>query len=145
VDETLRTLGDFDAELMRRVEREQLQSRAERRRAFFVVVGGGVLVFGLLASLILVSTRTPVRRRLAASEQRYRVLFDQAPLPMWVYDPATLTFLDVNDAALRRYGYSREEFLRLELRDLRPPEEMPALEEALRELPPQRYGLEWRH
>jgi PAS domain S-box-containing protein len=144
VDETLRTLSDFESELMRRLERDQLQSRADRRRALLVVVGAGVVLFGLLAALMLISTRAPVRRQLAA-EQRYRVLFNQAPLPMWVYDPATVTFLDVNDAALRRYGYSREEFLRLELRDLRPPEEHAALAEALRDLPPQRYGLEWRH
>lgn len=145
VDETLRTLGDFEAEVSRRLEREQLQRGTDRRRALAAIVGANLLLFGLLAVLVLVSARAPVRRRLAASEQRYRVLFNQGPVAMWVYDPETLGLLDVNEAALRRYGYSRDEFLRLQLRDLRPAEELPALEAALRELPPQRYGLEWRH
>ena len=39
------------------------------------------------------------------------MLFAASPLPMWVYDAATLAFLDVNDAAVRHYGYSREQFL----------------------------------
>jgi PAS domain S-box-containing protein len=145
VDETLRTLGDFETELARRLDREQLESRSQRRRAVTVVVGANLLLFALLATLMLVSARAPVRRRLAASERRYQVLFKQAPVPMWVYDPATLTLLDVNEATLRRYGYTREEFLQLGLNDLRPPEGVPALQEALRELPPQRYGLEWQH
>jgi len=145
VDETLRTLGDFDKELMRCLEDARQASRAESRRAMLIVIGSNVFLGGLLASLILASSRQPVRRQLAASEQRYHVLFNKAPLPMWVYDPTALIFLDVNDAALRRYGYSREEFLQLQLRDLRPPEEVPMLEAALRDLPPQRYGLEWRH
>jgi PAS domain S-box-containing protein len=145
VDEALRTLGDFEVELARKLEREQEEARLERRRAAVTMIGVNVVLFILVATLLLASARAPVRRRLAASEQRYHVLFNQGPLPMWVYDPATLTLLDVNDAALRRYGYTREEFLRLALSDLRPLEEAPALQAALRELPPQRYGLEWRH
>ena len=47
----------------------------------------------------------------ARSEHRYRMLFERNPLPMWVYDVETLAFLAVNDAAVRHYGYSREEFL----------------------------------
>ena len=48
---------------------------------------------------------------LRKSEEQYRVLFDRNPQPMWVYDLKTLAFLAVNDAAVRRYGYSRECFL----------------------------------
>jgi PAS domain S-box-containing protein len=44
-------------------------------------------------------------------EQSYRLLFESNPHPMWVYDCDTLSFLGVNDAAIRNYGYSREEFL----------------------------------
>lgn len=62
--------------------------------------------------------RTRVRRkdseegtRRATVEDRYRVLFDENPMPMWAYDVDTLRFIDVNDAAIRHYGYSREEFL----------------------------------
>jgi PAS domain S-box-containing protein len=71
-------------------------------------------------------TRAARRRaeaELRASAVRYRELFDSSPLPMWVYDVDTLRFLMVNDAALRRYGYTREEFSSLTLTDLRPPED----------------------
>ena len=66
------------------------------------------------------------------AEQRYRLLFDRNPLPLWVYDLETLGFLAVNDAALAHYGFSREEFLGMTLREIRPPEEVPALMESHR-------------
>lgn len=55
------------------------------------------------------------------SEQRYRQLFQANPQPTWVYDLATLRFLDVNDEAVRHYGYSREEFLAMTVNDLHDP------------------------
>jgi PAS domain S-box-containing protein len=61
------------------------------------------------------------------SEARYQLLFEHNPLPMWVYDSATLRFLTVNDAAIRHYGYSREEFLAMTIKDIRPEEDIPAL------------------
>jgi hypothetical protein len=54
------------------------------------------------------------------ADRRYRLLFDANPLPMWVFDVETLEFLNVNDAAIRRYGYSREEFLAMNIMDLHP-------------------------
>ena len=54
---------------------------------------------------------------------RYRMLFESSPLPMWVLDDETLRFVAVNDAALRLYGYSREEFLGMSAADLRRPDE----------------------
>src|SRR5213075_2768729 len=54
---------------------------------------------------------------------RYRMLFEASPLPMWVLDDETLRFLAVNDAALGVYGYTREDFLRMSLGDLRRPDE----------------------
>src|SRR2546427_3124953 len=50
---------------------------------------------------------------------RYRMLFESSPLPMWVLDDESLRFVAVNDAALRLYGYSREEFLGMSASDLR--------------------------
>jgi diguanylate cyclase (GGDEF)-like protein/PAS domain S-box-containing protein len=83
---------------------------------------------------------------LRESEERYRRLFESNPQPMWVYDLDTLRFLAVNDAAIRHYGYSREEFLAMTLKDIRPPEDVPLLVEtvaALRdEIPARRL---WRH
>lgn len=54
------------------------------------------------------------------SEEKYRDLFNFSPQPMWVFDPQTLNFLMVNEAAIRNYGYSREEFLGMTIIDIRP-------------------------
>ncbi len=67
-----------------------------------------------------VSERYRTQRELEASEQRYRMLFAYNPVPMWMFDEDTLAFLDVNEAAIRHYGYTREEFLSMTLRDIRP-------------------------
>ena len=82
-------------------------------------------------------------------EARYRQLFDANPHPMWVYDLETLAFLAVNDAAIGHYGYSRDEFLAMTIRDIRPPEDIPALEAAVAKsrAPGSRYDEagQWRH
>jgi PAS domain S-box-containing protein len=62
-------------------------------------------------------------RRHEQREREFRLMFDNAPLPQWLFDPRTLHLLAVNTAALEQYGYSREAFLELTLDDLRPPED----------------------
>lgn len=64
------------------------------------------------------------------TESQYRILFESNPLPMWVVDLDTLAFLAVNEAAARYYGYSRDEFFAMSVRDIRPPEDIPALMES---------------
>jgi two-component system sensor histidine kinase UhpB len=56
---------------------------------------------------------------LQESEERYRELFNNNPMPMWVFDVNTLLILEANGAAVRHYGYTNEEFLHLSLADLR--------------------------
>jgi len=68
---------------------------------------------------------------LEQSEKRYSDLFNLSPLPMWVVDLKTLKFLNVNNATINHYGFSREEFLSMDLRDIRPAEEIPNMEKAL--------------
>ena len=81
-----------------------------------------------------------------AADDGYRALFEASPHPMWAYDLETLRFLAVNDAAIAKYGWSREEFLQLTLRDIRPAEDVPALE---RSVASHGGGLDhagvWRH
>ncbi len=60
---------------------------------------------------------------LRESEERYRDLFNNNPMPMWVFDPETLRFLEVNEAAIQHYGYSYEEFLSKTIMAIRPPED----------------------
>jgi len=83
--------------------------------------------------------------RLLESERRYRLLFDAHPLPLWLYDPETLAFVDVNPAAIDKYGYSREQFLSMSLRDIRDPAEVPRLEAALASQVVVRAHGPWRH
>jgi PAS domain S-box-containing protein len=70
----------------------------------------------------LLKERKQMEDRVRESEERYRTLFESNPHPMWVFDIETLTFLAVNDAAVRHYGYSREEFLAMSLKDVLQPE-----------------------
>ena len=76
----------------------------------------------------------------------FRLLFYNNPLPMWVYDLETLAFLAVNDAAIQHYGYTREEFLSMTIKDIRPQKDIPALLENISKVT---TGLDvagtWRH
>jgi PAS domain S-box-containing protein len=91
------------------------------------------------APLILDADRTDATRSAAArlkviqqalqeSEARSRSLFEANPHPMWIYDVATLAFLDVNDAAVAHYGYGRGEFLAMTIADIHLPDDMPRLQ-----------------
>jgi diguanylate cyclase (GGDEF)-like protein/PAS domain S-box-containing protein len=68
---------------------------------------------------------------LRASEERYRLLFDASPLPMWVHDQETLRFLAVNQAAVDHYGYTREQFAAMTIAAVGPEHESALLEERL--------------
>jgi PAS domain S-box-containing protein len=83
---------------------------------------------------------------LRQSEARYHLLFDSNPHPVWVYDLQTLGILDVNHSAVQNYGYSREEFLSLTIKDIRPSEDVPALLQNAVKAPPdiEAAGV-WRH
>ena len=87
--------------------------------------------------------RTFVSRSTAGA---FRLLLAANPLPMWVYDLETLRFVVVNDAAVAHYGYSRDEFLRMTLADIRPEEERARLYQTVAE---RRDALQhtgtWRH
>lgn len=80
------------------------------------------------------------------NEAAFRLLFMGNPLPMWVYDLETLHFLEVNDAAVKYYGYSRDEFQKLRLTDIRPTEDIPLLDQNLSQVRPvlDESGP-WRH
>jgi diguanylate cyclase (GGDEF)-like protein/PAS domain S-box-containing protein len=87
-----------------------------------------------------------IQAALEDREEESRLLFAANPQPMWVYDPASLRFLEVNEAAVQRYGYSREEFLSMRITEIRPPEDLPALFEDLASpRPPYQRSGPWRH
>jgi PAS domain S-box-containing protein len=76
---------------------------------------------------------------------QYLSLFIMNPEPMWVYDTRTLQILEVNEAALQRYGYTHYEFLGLTIKDLRPAEDVPKFLELTHELPNSDRTGPWRH
>jgi two-component system, cell cycle sensor histidine kinase and response regulator CckA len=83
------------------------------------------------ATLRDVTEARRAERELRALEARYRAVFDNAPLPKLIFDLDTLTLVDANEAAVRFYGYSRQELLARRLSDLRPASEVPRLLEAV--------------
>ena len=107
-------------------------------------LGVALMVCGFTAA---VRGRAAAHEALSETEARYRLLFQDSPLPMWVFDRQTHRFLEVNEAAVENYGYSREEFLRMTLEDIRPAEDRKRFRNHLAE-PHQRglrHGDQWRH
>lgn len=83
-------------------------------------------------SIVYTIERNKTLAKIKESEQRYADLFHLSPQPMWVYSLDTLRFLDVNDSAIKHYGYTEEEFLSMTIKDIRPKEEVPKLEQVLK-------------
>ncbi|HEX8234655.1 MAG TPA: PAS domain S-box protein [Abditibacteriaceae bacterium] len=90
--------------------------------------------------------RSRIEDELRESGARYRALFDTNPAPALVYDEKTVQILAVNQAAIEHYGYSGDEFLQLTMKDIRPPEDVPAFMARLASLTPstRQVGV-WRH
>ena len=83
---------------------------------------------GVVVAVIGAGQNITGRKR---AEEKFRLLFNHSPLPAWVYEAGSLRFLEVNAAAVRTYGYSREEFLQLTGRDLHLPAQAEVLEEEM--------------
>ena len=108
----------------------------------------GQLSFGRTqTALVEITEQHRAQTALRESEERYRSLFEATPNPMYIFDLVTLAFVAVNDAAVRKYGYTREEFLAMDIMQIRPAEEAVRLR---REIPRYTDGGElvsqvWRH
>jgi len=85
----------------------------------------------LYKSIRYSSERKKSVAELEESEKKYSELFHLSPLPMYVFELETLNFLDANEAFVRHYGYTREELLRMTLKDIRPPQDVPVFEAGL--------------
>ncbi|MFA6580684.1 MAG: PAS domain S-box protein [Paludibacter sp.] len=111
--------------------------------SFFIIITSGflyVFVRKHMQSLRIIESH------LIESEERYRFMFYNNPQPNWIYDIETLAFLEVNEAAIIHYGYSKDEFLSMTLKDIRPAEDIPSLlEDVQRTRNPFNNSGEWRH
>jgi PAS domain S-box-containing protein len=98
-------------------------------RIVWIVVAGWIVTTLAVGGLAVWLIRLWAARR--ATQERYRLLFEANPYPMVVAEQGTMRYLAVNDAAVRQYGWSREEFLAMTSFDVRTPETVPALTAAL--------------
>ena len=92
-----------------------------------------------------VTERSRDQKALEESEERYRLLFEVHPQPMWVVDAKSLAFLAVNGAALGLYGYSREEFRSMTADQIRPLEDVAGLRKAFEDRSADYRQRIWRH
>ena len=92
-----------------------------------------------------ITERAHDQKALEESERRYRTLFDVHPQPMWVVDASTLAFLAVNGAAMRLYGYAKEEFFAMSAEQIRPEEDVDDLRRAFADWSNNYSQRLWRH
>jgi diguanylate cyclase (GGDEF)-like protein/PAS domain S-box-containing protein len=85
-----------------------------------------------------VATHTDVTEQVNR-EETFRLLFEGSPVPMWVIDRESLRFVAVNDAAIARYGYSREQFMAMTVSQLRPETDRKRFGDFLRTLEPDQF------
>ena len=78
----------------------------------------------LYKSIIYTIERNKNISEIKKSEKRYSDLFRLSPQPMWLYDPETYRFIQVNKAAIKHYGFSEEEFLNMTILEIRPEEDI---------------------
>ncbi|MDZ7766216.1 MAG: PAS domain S-box protein [Melioribacteraceae bacterium] len=93
-----------------------------------------------------ITERKDAEEQLQKSEESFKYLFQHNPLPMWIYDLYTYQFMEVNEAAIEDYGYSRDEFLNMSILDIRPDSEKEKLEADLKQERKERTDSgEWKH
>ena len=82
------------------------------------------------------STKKRAEEALKQSEERYRLLFENNPVPMWISNSETQRFLAVNKAAINHYGYTEAEFLAMSAIDIRPPDDVAEFLKVVQSTPP---------
>jgi len=90
-----------------------------------------ILLFGITALFLYYRIRKQ-QQQLMLSEKQYREMFESNPNPMWIYHQESLAFIAVNEAAIAKYGYSREEFLGITIKDIRSTADHALLDEAIK-------------
>jgi PAS domain S-box-containing protein len=103
-------------------------------------------IWSAIDSYNMKAARIQADETLRASERKYKLLFESNPMPMWMVSKSTLDIIAVNEAAVNHYGYTKEEFLKLNSKDLRPKED---IAKYLSYIPKNNTGVSksgiWRH
>ncbi|MDE1179582.1 EAL domain-containing protein [Paraburkholderia sp.] len=142
VENELATLRTNEREA---VQASLMQSVQETRRATLLLVvtmllGSGLLIYTFGRRESVAREKLRLARSLRVSDERLSGLFDNHPVPIYIFDCETLRFLAINAAAVQQYGYSETEFLAMTIRAIRPHAEIGRLESHL-----QRSGIAPRH
>jgi len=90
------------------------------------IYGNRVMISGkpaIIGSMIDISERKKAEEELRSSEQKYKLLFESSPMPMWMIARDDLSIIAVNEAAAKLYGYNKDELLHMNVRMMRPPED----------------------
>lgn len=111
-----------------------------------VVYDNAGKIIGYQSSVQDITAKHLAESALRESEKKYRYLFEINPNVMWIYDLESLAFLEVNEAAVTNYGYSKDEFLKMTIKDIRPEEDIPLLIDDVDHTtkPLNKAGI-WRH
>lgn len=86
----------------------------------------------LLSMVRDISELKNVKEESKLNEIKFQQMFDKNPNPMYIFEPVSLKFLMVNEAAIDKYGYSEDEFLKMTLKDIRPPDDIDILKNNLK-------------
>lgn len=81
----------------------------------------------ILAFIRDVTDKKEAERKIRESGERYQQLFTKTPMPVWLYEVGSLNIIDVNEAAVNHYGYTRDEFLKMRITDIRPESDLEKL------------------
>ncbi|WP_163411352.1 PAS domain S-box protein [Flavobacterium ajazii] len=85
----------------------------------------------LYKSILYTTEKNKIDIRYTSLKRKYNNLFEMNPVPMWIYNLESLKFWRVNEAAVRKYGYTKEEFLKMSIKDIRPEEDLAKLEKTI--------------
>lgn len=104
-------------------------------------------ILRIIGSMNDITSEKVAKAELQRSEEHYRLLFEESPIPMWIFDPQTLVFESANNAAINKYGYSEEEFQKMMVFDLHPESDQETVrKEAEKDLKQHQTGFdEWTH
>jgi PAS domain S-box-containing protein len=110
------------------------------------IIGVAVTTRDITAKKLADKEQIEIKESLRFSEQQYRTLFDSNPLPCWIYDFETKRFLEVNEAAIKHYGYTREEFLQSTIYIIQAEENIEKLKNSSYNRVQKTYSLNnWKH
>ena len=111
---------------MYRLKNGKDEYRIVMDKGYFIKDDAGKPI-NLIGTITDITTDELAKQELKKSEEQYRLLFERSPLPMYIYNPDTLTIIAVNKAAVERYGYTPKEFMKMKIYELHPEEELEAI------------------